>query len=52
LSRSTLDYSPGSESTEDLALMRLIDQQFLETPWHGSRQMARWWACRGIVPPL
>ena len=21
--------------------MRLIDSQFLETPWHGSRQMAR-----------
>jgi hypothetical protein len=21
--------------------MRLIDQQFLETPWYGSRQMAR-----------
>jgi hypothetical protein len=22
--------------------MRLIDQQFLETPWYGSRQMVRW----------
>jgi putative transposase len=21
--------------------MRLIDEQFLETPWYGSRQMAR-----------
>jgi len=22
--------------------MRLIDEQFLETPWYGSRQMAHW----------
>jgi uncharacterized protein with HEPN domain len=26
-----------SEAT--LRLMRLIDEQFLETPWYGSRQM-------------
>jgi len=25
----------------DGVLMRLIDVQFLETPWYGSRQMAR-----------
>jgi putative transposase len=25
----------------NLELMRLIDAQFLETPWYGSRQMAR-----------
>jgi putative transposase len=42
LSRSTLYYAPIGESAENLALMRLIDQQFLETPWYGSRQMARW----------
>ena len=42
LSRSTLYYAPVGESVENLALMRLIDQQFLETPWYGSRQMARW----------
>jgi hypothetical protein len=28
-------------TAENLALMRLIDAQFLETPWYGSRQMAR-----------
>jgi putative transposase len=33
---------PAGESTENLALMRRIDEQFLETPWYGSRQMARW----------
>jgi len=42
LSRSMLYYAPVGESAENLALMRLIDQQFLETPWYGSRQMARW----------
>jgi len=25
----------------NLKLMRLVDEQFLETPWYGSRQMAR-----------
>ncbi len=42
LSRSSLYYTPVGESAANLALMRLIDQQFLETPWYGSRQMARW----------
>ena len=27
------------ENGETLRLMRLIDEQFLETPWYGSRQM-------------
>jgi len=35
-------YSPAKgESALNLALMRLIDAQFLETPWYGSRQMTR-----------
>ena len=42
LSRSTLYYTPIGESTDNLALMRVIDEQFLQTPWYGSRQMARW----------
>ena len=42
LTRSTLYTTPAGESVETLALMRLIDEQFLETPWYGSRQMARW----------
>lgn len=42
LTRSTLYATPGGESAESLALMRRIDEQFLETPWYGSRQMARW----------
>lgn len=42
LTRSTLYATPAGESAENLALMRRIDEQFLETPWYGSRQMARW----------
>ena len=42
LSRSALYYTPAGERAENLKLMVLIDQQFLETPWYGSRQMARW----------
>jgi putative transposase len=35
-------YGPlKGESPLNLSLMRLIDQQFLDTPWYGSRQMAR-----------
>jgi putative transposase len=41
LSRASFYYQPVGESAENLALMRLIDAQFLETPWYGSRQMVR-----------
>ena len=41
ISRSSFYYEGKGESPLNLALMRLIDEQFLETPWYGSRQMAR-----------
>ena len=41
LSRSSFYFKPSGENEKNLALMRLIDRQFLETPWYGSRQMAR-----------
>ncbi len=41
ISRSSFYYQPVGETAENLALMRLIDAQFLDTPWYGSRQMAR-----------
>ena len=41
ISRSGLYHRPVGEMAENLALMRIIDAQFLETPWYGSRQMAR-----------
>ena len=40
LARSSLYYEPGSESAENLALMRQIDEQYLKTPFYGSRKMA------------
>jgi putative transposase len=47
LSRSSFYYRPVGESAENLVLMRLIDEQFLETPWYGARQMARHLRRRG-----
>jgi putative transposase len=41
ISRSGFYYQPVGETELNLELMRLIDAQFLETPWYGSRQMAR-----------
>ena len=41
ISRSGFYDQPTGESPLTLALMRLVDAQFLETPWYGSRQMAR-----------
>ena len=41
ISRSSFYREPTAQNGETLRLMRLIDEQFLETPWYGSRQMAR-----------
>ena len=41
ISRSGFYHRPAGETRPNLTLMRLIDEQFLETPWYGSRQMAR-----------
>ena len=40
ISRSGFYYQPAGETPLNLALMRLIDVQFLETPWYDSP--ARW----------
>lgn len=40
LPRSTCYYLPRGETAENLALMRRIDEQYLETPFYGSRRMA------------
>ncbi|UWQ35365.1 IS3 family transposase (plasmid) [Leisingera sp. M527] len=37
--RSSFYYQPKGETALNLALMRLIDEQFLETPFFGVRQM-------------
>jgi putative transposase len=41
ISRSGFYRQPAGETSLNLELMRLIDAQFLETPWYGSRQMVR-----------
>jgi len=41
ISRGSVYYQPKGESDENLALMRQIDEQYLKTPWYGSRQMTR-----------
>ena len=40
LPRSTWYYRPAGESAENLALMRSIDEQYLRTPFYGSRKLA------------
>lgn len=39
ISRSSYYHEARGESPENLALMALIDRQFLETPFYGARQM-------------
>jgi putative transposase len=41
IGRSTFYRVPATETAENLVLMRLLDEQFLETPWYGTRQMVR-----------
>ncbi len=41
ISRSSYYYAAKSESPENLALMRRIDELFMKHPFYGSRQMAR-----------
>ena len=42
LNRSSYYYELATESSENLQMMRLIDKQYLQTPFFGSRQMAAW----------
>jgi len=42
ISRSGLYYQPVAVSEEDLALMKMIDRQYLATPFYGARRLAAW----------
>jgi putative transposase len=42
ISRSSVYYQPVKTSQENLKLMKLIDQQYLERPFYGSRRMTAW----------
>ena len=39
ISRSGLYYQPKGISVEDLNIMKLIDHQYLATPFYGTRKM-------------
>jgi putative transposase len=47
ISRSSVYYQPVPASQENLELMKLIDQQYLERPFYGSRRMAVWLRSQG-----
>ena len=49
VARSTLYYRPASVSADDLALMRWLDEQFLKTPFYGSRRMVAVMRREGLV---
>lgn len=40
--RSGLYYTPVAESEENLYLMRLLDEQYLHTPFYGYRKLTGW----------
>jgi putative transposase len=42
LNRSSLYYEPAAETAENLRLMRLIDQQYTDCPFYGSRRLTAW----------
>ena len=42
LPRSTFYYLPAVESADNLQFMRLLDEQYLATPFWGSRNMTTW----------
>jgi putative transposase len=47
LPRSTYYYQPYGESPENLHLMRLLDEQYTETPSYGVRRMTAWLRSQG-----
>lgn len=40
--RSGLYYTPCEESDENLAIMRLLDEQYFKTPFYGIRRLTAW----------
>jgi putative transposase len=42
LNRSSWYYEPVAQPAANLALMRLLDEQYLRTPFYGSRRMTAW----------
>jgi putative transposase len=49
LPRSTYYYQVHGESAENLHLMRLLDQQYTDTPYYGVRRMTAWLQSQGYA---
>jgi putative transposase len=49
ISRSGLYYRPKGISGEELELMKIIDRQYLATPFFGARKMAAWLKDKGHI---
>lgn len=49
LNRSTLYYEPAGESAENLHLMRIMDEQYLRTPFYGWPRMTAWLRRQGYA---
>ena len=49
LPRSTYYYHAQGESAENLTLMRLLDQQYTDTPYYGIRRMTAWLQSQGYA---
>jgi putative transposase len=49
LNRSSVYYQPACASPENLQLMRLMDEQYLKTPFYGSRRMTAWLHHQGLA---
>jgi len=49
INRSTLYYQPKGESDENLALMRLLDEQYTRTPFYGVLKMTRYLRNQGYI---
>ena len=47
IGRSSLYYRPRGTPAEDLAVMKRMDQQYLATPFYGSRRMKVWLGRQG-----
>lgn len=47
--RSTFSHAPCGETAENLTLMRRLDEQVLQTPFHGVRQMTWHLRAEGVT---
>ena len=47
LHRSGLYYKPCAETEENLAIMRLLDEQYFKTPFYGVRRLTAWLCQQG-----